>query len=362
MPHSGEQIRFCVSRDGTRIAYATSGDGPPLVWLGQFVRHLEYDWDSPIWRPWLSFLARRHTLVRYDVRGCGLSDRACSEFSLERHLEDIEAVVDALKLDRFILFGMAGGAAEAAAYAVRQPQRVSRLILYGCPTRGRLARDPTPKELEEAETRLKAIEFGWSNVLPAYDYFYTSLLIPDAPVESSRSFTELLRRATSSGAMAALLRGYWKVDIRGLLPRVACPTLVMHAREDSTIPFEEGRRVSALIPAARFVPLASRNHILSERESAWRKFMEEFDAFLPETQPSRALFLDKLSARESEVLEAVAEGFDNGEIALTLNISEKTVRNHVSAIFSKLGVSGRPQAIVRAREAGLGYSGLRGPR
>ncbi|HEX5509334.1 MAG TPA: LuxR C-terminal-related transcriptional regulator [Pseudolabrys sp.] len=162
--------------------------------------------------------------------------------------------------------------------------------------------------------------------------------------------------------MVALLRGYWKVDIRSLLPCVACPTLVMHAREDSTIPFEEGRNVSALIPAARFVPLASRNHILSEREPAWRKFMEEFDAFLPETQPSRGLLLEKLSARESEVLEAVAEGLGNHEIALMLNISEKTVRNHVSTIFSKLGISGRPQAIVQAREAGLGHSGLRGPR
>jgi pimeloyl-ACP methyl ester carboxylesterase/DNA-binding CsgD family transcriptional regulator len=358
MPHPAEQIRFCASRDGTRIAYATCGSGPPLVWLGQFVRHIELDWDSPVWRPWLLFLTRRHTLVRYDFRGCGLSDRDGVEFSHRRHVEDLEAVVDAAGLKRCVLFGMAGGGAKAASYTVRHPDRVSHLVLYGSPTCARLADHPTPKQLEEAETRLRAIDLGWPNVLPAYGHFYASLLIPDAGPEVFHSFNELLRRTTSATQMVALLRGYWQVDVREILPKIRCPALVMHARGDSTIPFEQGRRAAALVPGARFVPLETRNHILIEDEPAWQQFMDAFNDFLP-SQPTKlnngaAPVPDDLTTREREVLELLAQGLDNGAIAGRLGTSEKTVRNQVSIIFSKLGVNSRARAVVRAREAGFG--------
>jgi pimeloyl-ACP methyl ester carboxylesterase/DNA-binding CsgD family transcriptional regulator len=358
MPKPTEQIRFCTSRDGTRIAYAICGNGPPLVWLGQFVRHIELDWDSPVWRPWLSLLSRRHTLVRYDFRGCGLSDRDGVEFSHQRHVEDLAAVMDAAGLKRCILFGMAGGGAKAASYAVRHPDRVSHLVLYGSPTCARLADNPTPKQMEEAETRLRAIELGWPNALPAYGQFYASLLMPDAGPDAFHSFNELLRRATSAAQMIALLRGYWRVDVRDALPKIACPTLVMHAREDSTIPFEQGRRAAALIPGAQFVPLETRNHILLENEPAWRQFCDALDEFLPraeaETARPASAFLDDLTPRENEVLEYVAQGLDNDTIAGRLGIAEKTVRNQVSIIFSKLGVNSRAQAVVRARDAGFG--------
>lgn len=364
MAHATEQIRFCTSRDGARIAYAVCGSGPPLVWLGQFVRHIELDWDSPVWRPWLSFLSRRHTLVRYDFRGCGLSDRDGVEFSHQRHVEDLEAVMDAAGLKRCILFGMAGGGAKAASYTVRHPDRVSHLVLYGSPTCARLADHPTPKQLEEAETRLRAIELGWPNALPAYGHFYSSLLIPDAGPEVFHSFNELLRRTLSAAQMVALLRGYWQVDVREILPKIGRPTLVMHAREDSTIPFEQGRRAAALIPDARFVPLETRNHILVESEPAWRQFVDACNDFLPteSTKPNNSAppLADDLTVRERQVLELVAEGLDNDTIAGRLGISPKTVRNQVSIILSKLGVNSRVQAVVRARDAGFGRKAAAG--
>lgn len=262
-------------------------------------------------------------------------------------------MIDATGLKRFVLFGMAGGGAKAVSYAVRHPDRVSHLVLYGSPACARLADRPTPKQLEEAETRLRAIELGWPNALPAYGQFYASLQIPDAAPEVFRSFNELLRQVTSAPQMIALLRGYFQVDVRDVMPKIDCPTLVMHAREDSTIPFEQGRTAAALIPGARFVPIESRNHILLEQEPAWQQFVEAVDGFLA---PAAAtdVRLDDLTAREHEVLEYLAQGLDNGTIAGRLGTSEKTVRNQVSIIFSKLGVSSRAQAIVQARDAGFG--------
>jgi pimeloyl-ACP methyl ester carboxylesterase/DNA-binding CsgD family transcriptional regulator len=358
MPHPAEQIRFCTSRDGTRIAYAVSGAGPPLVWLQTWVHHLRFDWDSPLWRSWLSLLAQRHTLVRYDFRGLGLSDRDGVQFSLERHVEDLEAVTDAAGLECFALFGMGGGGAKASAYAVRHPQRVGRLVLYAPPTRGRLVGAVDQRRLEEADTRLKAIELGWMGDIPAYRHFLASLQIPDAPAEQIQSFNDLLHRAASPANALALLRAYWQVDVVDVLPKIACPTLVLHAREDSTIPFEQGRKLAAMVPGAQFVPLESRNHILVESEPAWRQLVDALNNFLPgvpaQAVASSRAFLDGLTAREHEVLELLAQGLDNDTIAGRLGISEKTVRNQVSAIFSKLDVNSRAQAVVRARDAGFG--------
>jgi pimeloyl-ACP methyl ester carboxylesterase/DNA-binding CsgD family transcriptional regulator len=352
-----QQIRFCKSRDGTRIAYATCGSGPPMVWLGHYVRHLDLDWESPIWRPWLLFLSRRHTLIRYDFRGCGLSDRAGVELSLHRHVEDLKAVVDAAGLDRFVLFAMQGGGPKASVFAAQYQQRVTHLILYGVPTRGRLADAPTLQQIEEAETRLKAIELGWSNDLPAYGQFYLSLQIPDASPEQKRSFNALLRETLSPKEAVALLRSYWKADVRAALPQIKCPTLVMHARGDSTIPFEEGRKVAALVAGARFVPLETRNHILLEGEPAWTQLTKIIEEFLPTPQNGAADCLAELTPRERDLLEFVAQGSDNNEIAARLNISVKTVRNHLSTIFGKLGLSTRAQVIVQARDAGFGRRG-----
>jgi pimeloyl-ACP methyl ester carboxylesterase/DNA-binding CsgD family transcriptional regulator len=353
MPHPPQQIRFCTSRDGTRIAYATCGSGPALLWVGFLLRHLEMDWDTTVWRPWLSLLTRRHTLIRYDMRGCGLSDRDVSDFSLDRLAEDLAAVVAAARLDRFIFMSTAGNADAGIKYAVSYPDRVDRLVLYACHTRGNLIRPQTAEDVETRETRLKVYELGWPNFKTPFGQFLTAALSPDAPPEYYRSW-EMLRETTTPENAGQLIRSYWHVDLRELLPRIHCPSLVLHAREDPVIPFAEGRLGASLLPNAAFVPLDSRNHILHEGEPAWRQFVQALDDFLPAAPTAGASSIDDLTAREREVLEIIAQGRDNSEIAALLRISQKTVRNHVSIILGKLGIRSRAKAIVLARDAGLG--------
>jgi pimeloyl-ACP methyl ester carboxylesterase/DNA-binding CsgD family transcriptional regulator len=358
MSQPAQHIRFCTSRDGTRIAYATCGSGPPLVWAAHWVHHLKFDWDSPVWRPWLSMLARRHTLVRYDMRGCGLSDREGVEFSFEKFVEDLEAVIEAAGLDQFVLFGTVNGSAISVTYAVRHPDRVSHLVLYAGYVRNRLAGSPTPREVEEAQARLKVMEIGWPNDTPAYGQFFTSLHMPDASAEQFQSFNDLVRRTTSPANAVALLQAFFPIDVREIVPKVRCPTLVLHSRGDSIIPFEQGRSVAGLIPGARFVPIESHNHVLLETEPAWQQFVEALDEFLPAEPPQLAGIggsqLDELTTREHEVLELVAQALDNDAIGKQLHISKRTARNHVSLILSKLGAKSRAEAIVRARDAGFG--------
>jgi len=357
MSQSWQKIRFCASADGTRIAYAMCGSGPPLIWVQLWTHHLELDWQSPVWRPWLTLLAKDHTLVRYDWRGCGLSDRERVQFSLGRFAEDLDAVIVASGVDRFVLFGMGGGGGGIAmSYAVRHPGRVSHLVLYGCNTRGPLGDKPTAEQEAEAKARLKVIELGWPNENPGYGQFFSTMHIPDATAEQSSSFNELLRQTTSPANAVALLNAYNRSNVREIVPQIRCPTLVLHPRADSIIPLEQGRRVASLIPGARFVPLDSRNRILLETEPAWRQFDEALGDFLPRRSVASPAVpaLGDLTARERQILEVVAEGLDNYEIAARLKISEKTVRNHVSTIFSKLNAKSRAQAVALARDAGLG--------
>jgi pimeloyl-ACP methyl ester carboxylesterase/DNA-binding CsgD family transcriptional regulator len=349
-----QQIHFCTSRDGTRIAYATCGEGPPLVWTGHWVRHLELDWDSPVWRPWRSLLVRGRTLIRYDWRGFGLSDRKATEFSLEKHVEDLEAVVEAVGLKHFVLFAASGGGMSAMVYTVRHPEQVNRLVLYGCSSRGRIARGETAEQAAERQALLKMIEVGWSNEMPAYDQFFAKLHMPDASTEQFRSYFDLLRLTASPKNAAALLQAYFQSDALAAVPQVRCPTLVLHARQDPMISFDEGCLIASLIPGARFVPLESRNHVLLDTEPAWQPFAAALADFLPAPSGRPIAALDDLTARERDVLELVAQGSDNTRIAGRLKISEKTVRNHVSLIFSKLRVNSRAEAVARARDAGFG--------
>ena len=352
-----EQIRFCTSRDGTRIAYAICGDGPPLVWSPHWVRHLKYDWVGPLWPPWLELLTRRHTLVRYDWRGCGLSDREGVAFDPKCHDEDLEAVIAAAGFERFALFGMGHGTRIGIAYAARFPTRVGRLILFGASTCGRVARGQTREEAAEEETRLNAMELGWQTDTPAYAQFFTSFHVPDANAEECRSYNELLRLTTSPANAGALMRSFHRGDVRNHVPKVRCQTLVLHSRGDCIIPLEWGREVAAQIPGARFVPLESRNHVILPSEPAWPQLVTAINDFLiARDEPlGEVAALDKLTARENDVLELMAQGLDNTTIGKRLGISERTARNNVSIILSKLGVNSRAQAIVRAREAGLGH-------
>jgi pimeloyl-ACP methyl ester carboxylesterase/DNA-binding CsgD family transcriptional regulator len=355
-----EPIRFCASSDGTRIAYAVTGSGPPLVKSANWLTHIEFDANSPVWRHWIDEISRDHSLVRYDERGCGLSDWEAADLSFDSWVADLEAVVDAAGLDRFPLLGVSQGGAVAVAYAVRHPERVTHLVLYGAYARGIAVRAKSAAEIEENEMAIKLAERGWDRDNPAFRQTFATLIQPEGSPEQHRSITDMMRLSTSAQNAGRLLREFAGIDVRAIAPRVNCPTLVLHARNDSRVQFEEGLFFASLIPGARFVPLESRNHILLENEPAWQQFVSEIRDFLPAPVPvgSGGAFA-ALSAREREVLGLVAQGLDNHQIAARLFLSEKTVRNHVTSIFSKLEVQSRAQAIVRARDAGLGAASPR---
>jgi pimeloyl-ACP methyl ester carboxylesterase/DNA-binding CsgD family transcriptional regulator len=348
-----QQIRFCTTDDGVRIAYATTGAGPPLVKASNWLSHLEFDWDSPVWRHWLTELSRDHTLLRYDKRGCGLSDWNVAELSFEAWVHDLETVIDAAGIDRFPLLGISQGASIAVTYAVRHPDRVSHLILYGGYSRGWLKRDLTAQERKVTEMMGELAELGWGGENPAFRQFFTTQFIPEGTPEQHHWFNELERISTSPHTAAQFFRIFNEIDVTGLAPKVRCPTLVLHADRDARVPFDEGRLFASLIPGARFVPLDSRNHILLEHEAAWGRWVDEVRSFLPAVSPGGPAFAS-LTPRESALVELIAQGLDNAQIAARLDLSEKTIRNRITSIFDKLEVETRSQAIVRARDAGFG--------
>jgi pimeloyl-ACP methyl ester carboxylesterase/DNA-binding winged helix-turn-helix (wHTH) protein len=275
-----QQIRFCVAHDGVRLAWAASGAGPPLVKTANWLTHLEYDWDSPVWRHWLTALSDGHTLVRYDERGNGLSDWDVDDLSFDAWVRDLEAVVDAMGLERFPLFGLSQGCAVAVAYAARHPERVTRLVLYGGFALGVLRRDLSPEKRAEAEMMIRVMPLGWARDNPAFRQFFATMFLPDGTPEQMRWFSDLQRVTTSPGNGVRLRTTSGEIDVRDAARQIRTPTLVLHATDDAAVPFEEGRLLAALIRGARFVPLDSRNHILLESEPAWHRFVREVRAFL----------------------------------------------------------------------------------
>ncbi len=352
-----QTIRFCTSAEGVRLAYAKLGAGPPVLKIGSWLTHIEVDGESAVWIPWLDELSRSNTLWRYDSRGCGLSDRDVSRFTLDAWVRDVEAVADAAGLARFTLLGMSQGGAIAIAYAVRHPERVERLVLYGAYARGVLKRGDAKRQRDELEATTRLIELGWGRPNPAYRQMFTSLFLPDGNTAEVDSFNHLQQVSTSPEIAGAMVRGYAEVDVQAIAARVRCPTLVLHGHDDARVPFDEGRLVASLIPGARFVPLQSRNHVLLSHEPAWQVMVDELRAFLAPDVPVVTPPFADLTERERELLELVAEGRDNDDIARVLGISNKTARNHITRIFSKLDVTTRAQAIVRARNAGMGVAG-----
>jgi pimeloyl-ACP methyl ester carboxylesterase len=275
-----QEIRFCTAPDGVQLAYSMIGQGPPLMKTGNWMTHLEFDLESPIWRHLYRELVKDYTLVRYDARGNGLSDRTVDEISFDAYVSDLEAVVDASNVARFALFGISQGCAVSIAYAVRHPERVSHLILYGGFALGRNKRARTAAQKDEDAAMLTLMRAGWGRENPAFRQLFTSLFIPGATKEQADWFNEL-QRMTVSGEMAARMHeATGEFDVTALLPQVSVPTLVLHAREDPLVPFETGRRMAAGIPGARFVPLQGRNHLFLEREPAFRQFLEHTRAFL----------------------------------------------------------------------------------
>jgi pimeloyl-ACP methyl ester carboxylesterase/DNA-binding winged helix-turn-helix (wHTH) protein len=283
-PSLEQHIRFCTTTDGVQLAYATIGEGPPLVRAAHWITHLDFDWHSPVWRHWLEGLARGRTLVRYDERGCGLSDHDVDEWTLEAFVRDLETVVDALGLERFPLLGVSQGGPVAVTYAVRHPERVSRLVLVGAYAEGRIQRARSDEQLREAELQIELARIGWGRDDPTFRRFFTSSFIPDAPPELWESFAELLRRTASADNAAKLIETWSDIDVTETAKQVDVPTLIFHARDELRVPFDQARRFAALIPDSRLVPLDSRNHLMRADEPAWANFLDELDAFLAEDE------------------------------------------------------------------------------
>ena len=273
-----QEIRYCRTADGVRLGYAISGNGPPLVKAGHWLSHLEYDWDSPVWRPFLLGLSKNHRLVRYDPRGTGLSDWDVADISLDAWTDDLATVVNAAGLDRFALFGLSQGCAVSIAYAARHPERVSHLILCGGFALGGHKRSPDESERRAALETLMRSQWGADN--PAIRQIFTTLLLPGANKEQADTFNELQHRTTSGECAARYFRTVGLIDVAELLPQVRVPTLVLHAREDAMAPFEGGRQMASAIPGARFVALQSKNHVPLEQDPATPRLFEEIDLFL----------------------------------------------------------------------------------
>ncbi len=348
-----QALRFCTSEDGTRLAYASIGAGPPLVKAANWLSHLEFDLRTPVWRHWIEAFARRHTFVRYDTRGSGLSDRDPKEISFESWVADLEAVVDAAGFDRFPLLGISQGGAIATAYAVRHPERVTHLVLYGAFPRGRLKRGSGQTGIDEVLLMTKLFELGWGTNNRSFRQVFANQFLPQGTPEQFEAYDELQRESATADDAIRILQTSAQLDVTAIAGRVTCPTLVLHGRDDARVPFEEGRLFASLIPGARFVSITSCNHILLETEPGWKHFLNEVEAFLPSSVPAAHAFAG-LTARERELLELLARGLDNHQIAAHLGLSEKTVRNMVSCVLDKLEVENRAQAIVKAREAGYG--------
>ncbi|MFN2138798.1 MAG: alpha/beta fold hydrolase [Candidatus Promineifilaceae bacterium] len=370
-----QRIHLCATGDGVNLAYATIGSGPPLVKAANWLSHLAYDWRSPIWRHWLEGLASSHQLIRYDERGCGLSDWDVDDFSFEAWVQDLEAVVEAAGLERFPLLGISQGGAIAIAYAVRHPERVSHLILYGAYARGKGMRDVDAEQLEEQRMLIDLIRMGWGRETPAFRQVFTTLFMPEATPEQFSWFNELQRISSSPENAARIVEGFAPIDVTDMAPRVQAPTLILHATGDKRIPFEEGRLMASLIPGARFVPLESNNHILMKEDAAWDQFLYEVRRFLGDkTGPEQSFQMVPENIDEQVEVTRVVNHFASAGILfadvvgftpMTAAIDPGKMVRILDAIFSHFDAIVEKYDLEKIRTMGDGYvvaSGVPRPR
>jgi pimeloyl-ACP methyl ester carboxylesterase/DNA-binding CsgD family transcriptional regulator len=345
-----------------KLAWAEAGAGPSLVKASNWLTHLEYEWESPVWRHWLRFFSEHFRFVRYDERGCGMTDRNVNDLSRARRMADFETVIEAARASApFFLLGISSGAAVCADYAAAHPDKVAGLILYGGYARGWANRDPD--EEREHQAIAEILRVGWGRDNPTFRQLFTSRFVPDATGPQLEWFNELCKKTTSGELAREILLSRGRVDVRDVLGQVRTPTICLHARDDAVCPISEGRLLASSIPGAEFVELDSKNHILLENEPAWQRFCAAVLEFTgverAEAEPGTAAsardrsVFDSLTARERGILGLLTEGHSNAAIAAHLGLSDKTVRNHVSSVFDKLGVSTRAQAIVFARDRGF---------
>ncbi len=279
-PLPRQHIAFCRAGDGIRLAYAVAGDGPPLVRAANWMTHLGYDIESPVWRHWVAALSSRHTFIRYDERGCGLSDWDATDFTFEDWVADLDSVVEALRLTRFPLLGVSQGGAVAVAYAARHPDRVTKLVLCSAYARGRSVRAISDEERRAAALDLDLARVGWGRDDPAFRQVFAAQFLPDGTRADWQAFDHLQRRTTSPENAVRFLEEFAKIDVRDLADQVSCPTLIMHARDDHRVPLRYGEELAALIRDSRLVALPSNNHLLTETEPAWQTFRSEVETFL----------------------------------------------------------------------------------
>jgi len=355
MKKATQRIRYLRTTDGVQLAWADAGTGPVLIKAANWLTHLEYEWESPVWRHWIHFFSDHFRFIRYDERGCGMTDLNVGDLSLERWVEDLERVIEAADVrEPFALLGISQGGPICVAYAVKHPERVSHLILYGAYARGAFRRgDPDRESFYRAMIDLVRLEWGSDN--PTFRQVFTSRFIPGGTDEQLGWFNDLCRKTLTAEIAAQLLESRGMLEVTELLGKVRTPTLVLHARDEVVAPIAEGHILAAGIPNAQFVELDSKNHILLESEPAWKRFCDEVLEFmqLKRSTAGEDHAFDSLTSREREVLSLMTEGLSNAQIGERLSISEKTVRNHVSNLFDKLGVWTRAQAIVFAIERGF---------
>lgn len=348
-----QRVRYLQVPDGTRLAWAEAGRGQVLVKAANWLTHLEYEWTSPVWQHWVRYFGERCRFVRYDERGCGMSDWRTGPPNLDVWADDLAAVIAAAAREAPVaLLGISQGAATCIEYARRHPGRVSRLVLYGGYARGAFRRG-TPDAEAAYRAMVELARVAWNSDNPSFRQVFTSRFIPGGTAGQLDWYNELSRRVVSGSVAAALMAARAEVDVSAHLAGIRCPTLVLHARGDQVVPVEEGRILASGIPGATFVELDSANHVLLAHEPAWRRFRDEVSAFLGFGREGGDAALATLSPREREVLALLAEGLGNADIARRLGISEKTVRNHASQLFDKLGVGSRTQAVVYARDCGF---------
>ena len=341
IPGAHQDVRFCRAPDGVRIAYAVHGSGPPLVITTCWLSHLQHDWQSPVWRHFLRDLGEVATVIRYDERGHGLSDRDVEDFSLEARVGDLAAVVEHSGVDRFAVMAMSQGGPVAISYVTDHLEQVTRLIFYGSYAAALPGPSDEEREMDEAIDRI--IKVGWSRPTPEFRRVFTTLMIPGASEEQMSWLDELQRVAVTADTLYRARRQRVLADVTARLPRLTLPTLILHSVGDRMNDFERARVLASGIPDARLVPLQSDNHIVLEDEPAWRVVVDEVSDFMraDRAAPADRPVEDLLSPRELEVLRLAAGGLDNDAIADDLTLSVRTVERHLQNVYAKLDVAGR---------------------
>ena len=355
-----QKVGFLKAQDNVRLAYATSGEGPPLVRAATWLTHIEQDWQGPVWGHWCRALSQNNQLIRYDERGCGLSERNIGSLELDDWVADLEAVVDHLELEKFSLFGMSQGGTVALNYAARHPERIDKLVLNGAaPTSWQ--NEFAPADVKEHWRALDSLaKAGWGEHGSAFTTPFAHLFIPEAKPEHIEWYADLSTKTASKDVAALIFDVLGSMDAMEAIRELKdkdIPTLIMHSERDEMIPLMASQYIAAELSKAEFMVLDSANHILLEDEPAFDAFNAAVNRFLHGSDaimaPPNPRHFDELTKREREILQVMARGLGNSEIGDKLFISEQTVRNHITNILDKLEVETRAKAIVLAKDMGL---------